>query len=69
MAKASKIKAEAAARGQPVRDLLIDMYRVHGSQQAVAAALEVSPATVSTHLKFEGLKEFTVVVPSQEKAS
>jgi hypothetical protein len=68
MAKASKIRATAAARGQPVRELLIDLYRVHGSQQAVAAALEVSPATISTHLKIEGLREFTIAV-TQEKAS
>lgn len=68
MAKASKIKQAAAARGQPVRDMLIELYRKHGSQQAVAAALEISPATVSTHLKIEGLREFTIAV-TQEKAS
>lgn len=73
MAKHSKIKAIAEARGVSVRELLISEYQERGSQTAVAEALEIAPSTVSQNLKFEGLKEFTVLVNrsahTQEKAS
>lgn len=67
MAKASKLREIAAARGQPVPELLKALYDLYGSQRVVAHVLGVSPATVSTHLKIYRLKEHTVL--REEKAS
>lgn len=65
MAKPSKIKEIAEARGEPVPKLLTGLYDLYGSQRMVAHVLGVSPATVSTHLKIHRLKEHTVLREDQ----
>jgi DNA-directed RNA polymerase specialized sigma subunit len=58
-------------RGQPMRDVLIGMFKLYGSderpQKRIAAELGVSQPTISQWMKACGLRRITRVVPVQRE--
>lgn len=53
----------AQSRGVTVPDLIIELYREHQGQTAVAAEIGISQGRVSQLLKEHNLQEKTIVVP------
>lgn len=56
-------------RGQPITEVLIELYSKHHTQQAVADALGISRNTLSVWLIRLGLTEQTVLVPREDKTA
>lgn len=63
-----KLQELEAASGRPARDVLQELFRVHGTQVAVAAELGISQSTLSVWLLRLGLEQKTVLV-ERERAS
>jgi hypothetical protein len=57
-----KYKEIERMRGKPLKDILIEEYQKHGEQIAVAKSLGVSQPTLSTWLRFQGLREHKILV-------
>lgn len=58
-----KMQSIEQAAGRPIREIIADLYAKHGNQADVAAALGVSPGTLSVWLIRLGLEHWTLVKP------
>lgn len=68
MATHSKWKEIEKRHGKPMSKVLEELYLVHDKQTEIAQALGVGQSTISTWLRFLGLKEKTILVKREETA-
>lgn len=57
-----KTKRLEAETGKPMREILIEAYKVHGKQSSVARMLGLNPSTVTYWIARCGLREHTILV-------
>ena len=62
MARRSKLAMVERERGQPIIEILKELYTQHGSQREVAQALGIAQSTLSQNLVRLRLKEKTILV-------
>lgn len=66
MAKLQLIEAQA---GKPIKEVLIDLYQKHGTQEGVAAALGVSQGMVAMWITANNLEVRRTLVEKKEKTA
>lgn len=68
MAPRSKMQDIEAEKGKPIRDVLSNLYSIHGKQKFVANELGIDQSTLSIWLVKLGLREKTILVPREKES-
>ena len=61
MALKNKMEEVTKKHGKPIEEVLIEAFKEHGTQAAVARALGVSPATIERWILLCGLVKRTTI--------